>query len=504
MADPKNAMANAIGQVIDDTVWSLTRTILPGVSYRLRQMDEQQTRLLSAQMDESVAERREVVPQGTLGGMLYHDRLDDNGAPRAGWPALRARLLQQAPLDGFPRLEVRVGCEDRFVGDGLSEVRVEVARRLADNSLADDKAFAFRNGADRQTYVANLLGRVPANFSALYQYRQEIEFNPAGPFGPHPNVTTAWQTGRTAELFAEPRDAYMIREVNASVSPDFSFGQFPAVTVEFRYTSEGDADPPAGRLRLDAGQSSQVWRFRSFAPSPLPYEYRATYHRPADAGGDIQGAWTPAIDNWLSLPDPLPVKRPLNLFVSLPWQDIATAFIDIHYEDDAHGVHFDDHIDLAPEQRFIRKEYLIAAGAPRALSYRLTILPKMADVIEGSWRQTEDDRLAIDKRLVDHRQISVQMIGGGLVENKLSEVRIHLQVRDPQTGRVRDMTDYDFTDAAPAAPAPWEYLLGDPPVRTVYYSALFIDENGLTSDVAWTATQADLLVVQLRTKTITA
>lgn len=505
MADPRNATANAIGQVVDDTVSSLVRSVLPGVSYRLRLVDDHQLRLLSARMDESVAERREVVPQGTLGGMLNRDRADGSGQPKPEWLALRAQVLRQVALDGFPRLEIKVASEDRFAGDGLSEVRVELARPLPDATLADTQTFVFRNGADRQTYVVNLLGQVPANFSALYQYRQEIEFNPAGPFGPHPNVMTPWQIARAAELYVEPRDAYLVREIATSASPDFSFNQFPSITVEFRYTAEGGAAPPTGRLSLTADQSSQTWRFRSFGPRPLPYEYRATYHRPPDAGGDIQSPWTPAIDNWLALPDPLPAKRPVNLFINLPWSDVSVAFMDVHYQDDQHGVRFDDHIDLTPGQRFIRKEYLIAEAGPRALSYRLTILPKAGDVIEGSWRETEDDRLVIDRRLVDRRLISVQLIGGTLAENKLSEVRVHLQVRDPQNSQVRDETQYDITTDPPStAPVPWEYLLGDPPMRTVYYNALFVDENGFTSDVPWTATQADMLVVQLRTKTITA
>ncbi len=505
MADPKNATANAIGQVIDDTVWSLARTILPGVSYRMRLIDEKQIRLLSARMDESVAERREVVPQGTLGGLLSRDRLDAGGKPRPEWPALRAQLLQQVPLNGFPRLEVKVASEDRFASDGLSEVRVELARPQPGGATTDNRTLAFRAAADRQNYVVNLLGLVPPDFSALYQYRQQIEFNPAGPFGPHPAVTTAWQTGRTADLFAEPRDAYMVREIEASVAPDFSFAQFPGVTVEVRYAADGDAVPPTGRLKLTADQPTQIWRFRSFAPRPLPYEYRATYHRPTDAGGDIQGEWTPQIDNWLSLPDPLPTKRPLNLFINLPWQDLSVAFVDLRYRDDKHGVHFDEHIDLTADVRFLRKEYLIAPDGPRTLSYRLTALPATGDVIEGSWRDTDDDRLVIDRHLIDRRRIAVQLIGGTLADVRLSEVRLRLQTRDPQTNHVRDETQYDFTaDAAIVPPAPWEYAQGDPPLQTVYYNALFVEENGLTTDIPWTATQADLLVVQLRTKTITA
>ena len=130
-ADPAAATANSIGQVIDDTVWSLVRSVLPGVGYRLRDLQETELRLLSARMEEAVAETHQVIPQGTLGGMLNHYRVDEHGQVRPDWPARRARLLTQVNLEGFPRLEVQVGVEDRFATDGLSQVQVELERPTA-------------------------------------------------------------------------------------------------------------------------------------------------------------------------------------------------------------------------------------------------------------------------------------------------------------------------------------------------------------------------------------
>ncbi|CAA9411446.1 hypothetical protein AVDCRST_MAG94-6452 [uncultured Leptolyngbya sp.] len=80
IVDPA-ATPNAIGQVIDDTVWSLTRAVIPGVGYRLRVVDDEQLRLLSAQMNEMVAERREVLPQATLGSCLHRYQIDKQGRP---------------------------------------------------------------------------------------------------------------------------------------------------------------------------------------------------------------------------------------------------------------------------------------------------------------------------------------------------------------------------------------------------------------------------------------
>ena len=503
MVDPAAALANTLGQVIDDTVWSLTRSLLPGVGYRLRVVDQEQTRFLSARMNEAVAERREVIPQGTLGGFLHRYQVDERGEPNPEWPAIRAALVQTINLDGFPRIEVKVGVEDRFAGDGLTEVRVDLARAFADGNLENLKSLAFRSAAEREDYIVNLLGQAQANFAIPYQYRTQVFFDPAGAFGPHDPVTSQWNTGSTPELIAEPRWAYDIREVHAQVAPIFSFSQFPAISVELHYSTEGEAMPQTGHLLLNEQNPRQNWRFRSFGERPLPFEYRLTYHRTEAAGGDIQGAWQQQIDGWLAIPDPLPVKRALNLFVNLPWPEIAIGFVQLRYDDEPNGIHFDEQIDLNPSIRFLRRDYPIAANGPRALSYRLTMLLTDGQLLEGSWRETEDDRLVLDRRLVDRKAITIRAIGGGLAENKLSAVRVELQACAPDSGQARAETELVLT-ADGQQLGPWEYLLGDPPARTVRYSALFVDRNGFVQRTPEKTTNADLLVVHLRNKTIAA
>lgn len=505
MTDARSATANAIGQVIDDTVWSLARTVLPGVSYRVRTLDEEQVRFLSARMDEAVAERREVVPQGTVGAFLQGDRTDAHGQPHPGWPALRDALVQKVNLDGFPRVEVQVAVEDRFATDGLATVRVDLARPGDGDTAPDARSFAFRAATERQAYLVNLLGEAPARLSQPYRYRVAVDFDPTGPFGPHETSTTPWRAGNAAELVAEPRRAYAVREVEVGAAPTFSFAPFPAVTVELAYDAEGDAARQVGRLRLTAAAPAAVWRFRSFTATPLPYRYRVTYHRPGDGGGDIEGAWGEQIDGWLAVADPLPAKRTLNLFVGLPWPEITLAYVQLRYHDDAHDIHYDEQIALDAATPYLRRDYPIAAAGPRTLAYRLTILPTSGVLMEGSWRQTEDDRLVLDRRLVERRALAVRAVGGTLAENRLRDVRVQLEVREPGSGTVRAETDLSLASVPGGQPPPpWEYTLGDPPVRTVFYRALFVDRDGFTTRTPWQSTDGDLLVVQLRTKTLTA
>lgn len=502
--DPAAATANAIGNVVDNTVSSLVRSVLPGLSYKLRLLDEEQLRLLSVRMNEAVAEPREIVPQATIGGSLYAYQFDAAGQPRPEWPTLRQSLVQKINLDGFPRLEVNVAVEDRFVSDGLSGVQAELARPDANGARTDHQTLFFRSANEREAYVVNLLGRATLDFAQLYQYRTTVHFAPTGPFGAHDAVTSEWRQGTATELFIEPQNVYTIHTIQVGVSPIFSFAQFPQLTIELRYGAEGEAALQTGRLRLNEQQQTAQWRFRSFLGPQAIYEYRVTYHRTAAQGGDITSPWRQAIDDWLAIADPLPTKHTLNLLVNLPWAEIELAFVRLRYQDEVNNIAYDEQLDLLPTARTIRRDYPIAADGPRTVAYQLTIFLVDGSLLEGSWRETSENRLLLDRRLVDRKVVRVRTIGGTLVDNRLREVRIQLQVRDPASDEVQLDHELILSPGNEQTLAPWEYLLGDPPRRTVHFTAAFIDRNGFIQRAAWQTTEADLLVVNLKNMTMTA
>ncbi len=495
---PEPSSANAVTDAIDDAVWSLTRSLLPGAGYRLRHLKKEELRYLSARMNESVAERREVLPQGALGTLFERMRIDESGAVRPEWPAHKERLVTAVNLDGFPRLHVEVGIEDRFQTDGLSQVLVEIARSDANGNSINRETLAFQSATQRMSYAVNLLGGSSVDLSRPYQYRVEVRFDPSGPFGPQSTVRTEWRSARTSRLIVDPREVYSVREINVALSPLFSFEQFPVVTVELRHQDGEELGLQRdGRVQLDASRRQSVWRYLTQSGT-TPFEYRITYHRRPSDGGEIVTAWRPHVDTWLAVPDPLPVKRTLNLFTALPWEKILIAFVQIRYRDPENGIHFDEQIDLSRSTPFVRRDYPIAADGPKALSYRLTMLMTNGELLEGSWRETLDDRLVIDERLVRRRVVRLQSIGGTLRDQGLDEVRVRLQVIDPDGGPPREEWEHRLTPQSEGETiTPFDYLLGDPPARAIRYSALFVDVNGFTEQTPWKETNGDLVVVHI-------
>jgi hypothetical protein len=479
--------AETIGDTVDNVLFSLVRAVVPGVSYKLRALTQEQTRHFNIRMDETVAERRDIVPQGTLGALFRSLQVDRENRPNPAWPPLRDSLVQKVNLNGFPRIEVAVAVEDRFANDGVARIDAELRR--PDGSAT--KSFTFRAASEKQTYIVNLLGATNP-FDLPYQYRGTVHFDPTHRFGAHAPVQTTWQDGRSADQIIEPRLAYAVETIQVLLPPTFQFDQFAAVVVDLAY---GDQTT---RLTF-SDTAAQTWRFRHFEPQRPAYRYSVRYLRPAAAdANDIVLPTAESSGDLLSLPHPAPDKRPLQILVNLPLTGVHVALLDIAYDDPAHGVTFEEQLELSADQRFIRKQYDIADGGTQELRYRLTIFSDQG-LLEGEWRTTEDTRLVIDAHLLDHRVVTLRPVGGTLADNRLSGVRVLLQQRSADNS-IRAERQI-FWDGAVSAEN-WEFPLGDPPVKTVYAQLTFIDLNGFTNRLAWQATEASNLIVHLQNQTL--
>lgn len=481
--------AETIVDTVDNILFSLVRTVVPGVSYKLRALSQEQTRTFNIRMDETVAERREIVPQGTLGALFRSFQVDEQGRPNPAWPALRDSLVQKVNLNGFPRIEVAVAVEDRFASDGVA--RVETEFRRPDGSAP--QTFTFRQGSERHSYIVNLLG---ANnpFDLPYQYRVTVHFDPAHRFGAHPAAQTVWQDGRSAEQYVEPRLAYAVEEIEVALPPTFQFDQFATVVVDLVFGDQTE------RLTFQDARP-QVWRFRHDGGKRPAYRYTVSYLRPAGAdAADIVLPTATTTTDLLSLPHPAPDKRPLQILVNLPLEGVHVAFLEIAYDDPERGISFEEQIDLSADLRFIRRMYEIADGGPQELRYRLTIFSNDG-LVEGEWRTTEDTRLVVDAGLLENRIVIVRPLGGTLADNRLSAVRIALQQRAAD-GTVRAERNIVW-DAAPVAEQ-WEFPLGDPAVKAVQVQVTFVDLNGFTNRLPWRTTEANNIIVHLQRQELMA
>lgn len=474
-----------LSERVSDVASSLIRAVVPGVSYKMRSLTEEQTRTFSIRMDETVAERREIVPQGALGGLFRCFQFDDQGRPDPGWLTIRESLVQKVNLQGLPRIEVIVAVEDRFSSDGVRQVEIEL-KRPDDSAM---QSFVFRQANERHNYIVNLLG-ADNPFDLPYLYRGIVQFDADHHFGSHEKKTTPWIEGRASELFVEPRLAYSVEEIQVAPPITFQFDQFVNIVVDLTYGDQTE------RL-VFADSSPQMWRFRHFAVERPSYRYTVSYLRPEGAdAADIVLPDNESTVDLLSLPHPAPDKRPLQILVNLPFDDIHVAFLELSYRDEKHGIVFEEQIDLSHDQLFLRRLYDIADGGSQEIRYRLTVFVG-TDLIEGEWRSTEDSRLVVGLGLLENRVVTVRPIGGTLENNRLRNVKVLLQQRGSD-GTVRAEKQIDWRGEAGLVKEEWEFALGDPPIKEVYVQATFVDSQGFTNRLPWQKTESSNVIVHLQ------
>lgn len=497
---PPTSPAAEIGDVIEEAVWSLQRAVVPGASYRLKALAQEQVRGFAVRARERIAEVMQVRPQGTIDALLRTLRTLPGGSPRPDWPAIRESLVHRIELSGFPRIVVDVGVVDRFASDGLRRVEVELARgpRPGDAAAlapAEVTAFALTAASPTATWVLNLLSEASEpDLRRPYRYRVSVDFDPATGLLPGERVTGEWTDANTTDLYVEPRSVYAATDVTLTVAPLFSFALFPVVSLEL---APGDAAATA-QLTLDAEHPTRHWVAASTDPK-AGFSYRATFHRPPEAGGAVVGAWTHAVEPFVSLPDPMPEKLVVTFFVALGWSQITFAMLELAYADDAAGIRYaPETVVLNATTPNLQRTYSIAHNGSRELAYRLTVQRTDGTLVEGSWRTTTDDRVIVDSRLIEVRQVRVRVLGA-LADRGLATASLHLEVRAAD-GTARIASDAPLEPGA--AIAPFVYPLGDPPQRIVWWRLSGFDTNGFAVVQPWGSGTSDLLVVDLRTLTV--
>ena len=93
---------------------------------------------------------------------------------------------------------------------------------------------------------------------------------------------------------------------------------------------------------------------------------------------------------------------------------------------------------------------------------------------------------------------------GTLAERHLVRATLRVEAREADGTTVRAHTDVVVTPGAEGASvAPFSYLLGDPPLSEVWWQLSTVDANGFPAAAPWGHGGSDLLVVDLRSSTVT-
>lgn len=500
---PAHGTAPAPASPLDglaDTVTALIDGLMPGVAWTLKSLHSEDLRRMEARIDQTLARRRDVVFQETIGGALTALRLDETGAERAEWPAMRARMVTGVNIAAIPRREVTLGVTDRFASDGLAAVEIEIG--LADPVTGAPDAprgFIFHDAAARQVFALNLLGAPASRLTDPYLYRLRVHFDPAGPFGAQPAATGPWTAARAGLLVADPRvdGPYRLRSPRIGVAPGFPFAQFPTVQVEtLRREPDGREDQHA--LHLLTPQTPEVrWTFRGHGADAETFRMRVTYDRPAAAGGPVMRDWEDRTALLVTLPDPLPHHRRATFFLNLPWPEIAVAFLELRYDDPANGLRIDDRIDLSRDTAFVERVYAVADPAVQRLGYRVTAFLPARGLVQGDWHETDATTFVIGREIFDLRLIRFRAVGLPPAARGLADLVLIARMEAPDGTVLHDTRIEVAPDATAPALRDWTFPRAGTEGARLRVRADWRDPQGFPGGTGWQDAGRDLVLFNL-------
>ena len=492
--------APSVVDQIKTSVLDVVDTLMPGASFKLKALREEDVRVFDARIDRTMTRRREVVFQSALGAALEQLRLDDTGAERTDWPATRAGLVGGVNIAAIPRREVMLGCVDRFASDGVSAVEIDIA--LPDPAGGVDlgpRTEVFHDAAARRPYAVNLLGQPQALLTEPYRYRLRVHYDPASRFGQQATDAGPWTPGRAGELIVDPRvdGPYRLRAPQIGVAPGFPFAQFPQVLVETSRIEDDGREEQVGHLTLTAAQPLGRWTFRGHGAVPERFRFRVTHDRPAHQGGPVLHDWRDTSTTLLTLPDPLPHRRRASFYLNLPWAEIAVAFLEVRYSDPANGLRIDERIDLAATTPFVERDYAIADPAIQTLSYRLTAFLPMRGLVQGDWRDSLDTTFVIGRELFEMRAIRFRGIGLPIETRGLGSLKLSAEVVGAGNQRLFDTRIEVGQGQVGSDLGTWTFARSGTEAARLRMRADWRDQNGFADDTGWRDLTRDLVVFSL-------
>lgn len=503
---PSHTQGGGTQELVDtivDGIGGLADSLMPGVSLTLKNLREDEVRTFSAQMNRTMAERRVLTFDATLGQALEVFRIDTDGAEAPGWAALKEKLVLQVDIPDEPRLNVQLSVADRFATDGVRSVLVDVARQDADGAFIDEKQFRFDNAAQTHTYSVSLLTAGRAALGQPYFYRVRAEFDPSSPFGAAEGVQGEWIQSRSNTLRIDSRadTPYALNTLTVLTEPGFPFSQFETVTIECRAPAElGDAVTvplQQKRITLDKETQTGTWQFRNMGDSR--YAYQVTYLKPAGRGDNIITDWVTGVSPLLTLPNPAAAARRVNIINDLPWDRINFASVELKYEDPAHDILLEEQISLSAEERMVQRVYAIADKTAQNLSYRLTALFINGNFLVGDWRETSDSTIIVGANLVEERHIRILSLSP-LAQSGLKDIQLDLEALDEHDAAIHTKT-LRMTQTENTAQS-WSFAAGSPPLKTIRVKARFTQEDGFSTTQGWQKTERDIILVNPSTRSV--
>jgi hypothetical protein len=451
----------AIGNAIKDVAGFFS------VTYSLKEVDRNELKTLSYQLNAASAERLTLAPQGTFSILL---------SPKDGTPPIdpdkvittvKATASSQMDFDVAPALGLDAVDIDHLevlmhYGDAGQDLVLDAAtpRRTATFWYEPDRGLAVR-------------------------YSYEAAFK-AGTAGFEGSVKSGDISTEDRVIRIDPRALYQRVSVRA-VAQGIPFDQFPMAIVDLKADDTINGWSSEQTLQIDAGHTDLTWSVRARPNAAVKLQRRFRY---ADSSGaETVVDWDYVEPGILFVGNPFPDVLDVQIVGSARFgSEVERLIVELRMTSDPNKVATKV---LTAQQPFATWSVPLQNRANRAYEYRITINTVRDEVKQGDWLAGSGGTLIVGEGITRLRQIQMVFVGSSLADLQLLALKVRFAFEDSDAGL---QAEDEFLVQDLSKPIAWSYPIADPARQSFTYQLTLIHANGQSEQKDAVST-GDLLIV---------
>jgi hypothetical protein len=430
---------------------------------------------LNVNFSERVTVQRSIHPQGHLAGLFRLMR--DTALPRE-------RFITDVDLDDpwFARRRLTVVARTDFATDAIGSINVRAKYGLEPKNLL--LSAAQPSGTFEWTSVLdNGVMRRPVEL----QY--EVGFTGVDSTERPRTVASAPFERDVENVEIDPRELYAVTTVPI-VAVNFPWDSYPMVEAHLRYQDAANGLDESEIFQLTKDKQDATWRIFILDPTRRSFDYRLIF-RAAD-NRDVDSGWKTTEDEQVTVRDPFPRKRELDVVANVDWEQVDQVFVDLRYEDAANDISEEASMSFslgATPQRFTVD---VEDPELKQVFFRATFLFKDGRMVEVPESVTLERRIIVRPDMRGRRVVEVRPPADFALRH-LRRATTEIRYEDFLAGLTFN-DSFVFEDASARGFFEFDYV---DEARDGYETrTTFVFDNGMEQGTDWTPSEGPVLQVR--------
>jgi len=412
--------------------------------FELKKVSQQRTdkKRLNVNYSERSTVLRSIYPQRHLDGMFRLTR--DAGVPLE-------RFITSVDTGGafFRRRSLRLTSNTDFTEEGVTMIIAHV--RYGN----DEKSVRLKDGENDATIEFVSIVE-DGEMRREVEVRYDVIFNDDAAEERPSSLSSEPVTVTVDELALSPSELYkqVPIELDASSVP---FEDYPVVEAHIHFKDEANGLRQRDSFRFDAANAKQTFKLFYIDPDNRSFDVRIVY-RAAD-NQDIELPMMRRVDELVTIENPFPDKRTLQVVPAVNWNDVSMVFVDLTYADPENDINEVESLTFDSDNK---KPAVFEANLknPRkqAVSYKVTILFNDGGMTEIPTSVTFDSRIMIRADMKGHKVVTVVAPQIDFEDEKIDKLEVEIEYQDPIMGlsfsdkfvfddpEDRGLFEYDYVD----------------------------------------------------------